>query len=273
MNRSIKIILLSVAVLAAVVGVMSYYRTVVSPPGKLVLKNQYINAVKEDIDSIKYANVELTLDNAYVSIIHDIDFMLVNSYITEQERDELLESFSTHYIPQYVAYCKTQFANSIWSEPELQRQSNRITELQSLVTTDGKKVVGGNGYASLNWVHGVIKSYYAAKSIAIVKGYNGISAAKIKINTAKNYANMSPLNNCRQLVDALNDVPYRLEKVHYAYLIGQVERLRYWRNYTEDEYDEVADYVFDKLKEYEDNANSVYGCSSNIKELKQRAQE
>ena len=46
MNKSIKIILLVVAILLAVGGIMAYYKTIVSPPGKLKFKNQYVNSDK-----------------------------------------------------------------------------------------------------------------------------------------------------------------------------------------------------------------------------------
>ena len=39
MNKPIKIILLVVAILLAVGGVMAYYKTIVSPPGKLEFSN------------------------------------------------------------------------------------------------------------------------------------------------------------------------------------------------------------------------------------------
>ena len=59
MNKPIKIILLVVAILLAVGGVMAYYKTIVSPPGKLEFSNQYINAVKKDISKVKSANTDM----------------------------------------------------------------------------------------------------------------------------------------------------------------------------------------------------------------------
>lgn len=47
MNKTIKIVLLVVATILAVGGVMIFYKTIVSPPGKLEFKNQICTVGKE----------------------------------------------------------------------------------------------------------------------------------------------------------------------------------------------------------------------------------
>ena len=91
MNKPIKIILLVVAILLAVGGVMAYYKTIVSPPGKLVFNNQYINSDKKNISLVKSANTDSAMDSVYVAITHELDLQLANSFLTNQERDELLQ--------------------------------------------------------------------------------------------------------------------------------------------------------------------------------------
>ena len=228
MNKSIKIILLVVAILLAVGGIMAYYKTIVSPPGKLKFKNQYVNSDKKDISQVKSANTDLALDSFYVAITHELDLQLANSFLTNQERNELLELFATQYVPTYV------------NEGELQKINTRISELQGLVTTENKIVIQGDANYSLNEVHNVIVVYYEAKRAASASGYNGIQAAKKKIATAKKYASMSPINNCTELVSRLNSVSTRLEQAHYSYLAGQVERLRPYYNSSKTEYDKIA---------------------------------
>jgi len=68
MNKSIKIILLVVAILLAVGGVMAYYKTIVSPPGKLKFKNQYVNSDKNDISKVKSAITDLALDSVLLQL-------------------------------------------------------------------------------------------------------------------------------------------------------------------------------------------------------------
>ena len=271
MNKSIKIILLVVAILLAVGGIMAYYKTIVSPPGKLKFKNQYVNSDKKDISQVKSANTDLALDSFYVAITHELDLQLANSFLTNQETNELLELFATQYVPTYVSACNSKFSKSVWNEGELQKMNTRISELQGLVTTENKIVIQGVANSSLNEVHNVIVAYYKAKKVASASGYNGIQAAKQIIDTAKKYASMSPINNCTELVSRLNSVSNRLEQAHYSYLAGQVERLRPYYNYSQTEYDKIAISISEKFDEYKNNAKSTYGRVSDISSLESRA--
>ena len=271
MNKLIKIILLVVAILLAVGGVMAYYKTIVSPPGKLEFKNQYVNSDKKDISQVKSANTDLALDSFYVAITHELDLQLANSFLTNQERNELLELFATQFVPTFVSACNSKFSKSVWNEGDLQNINTRISELQGLVTTDNKIVIQGKAYSSLSEIHNVIVAYYEAKKAAYVGGYNGLQAAKQRIATAKKYALMSPINNCSDLVSRLNSVPSRLEQAHYSYLVGQVEKLRPYYNYSQTEYDNIALGISEKLDEYKKNAKSTYGRVSDISSLENRA--
>lgn len=271
MNKPIKIILLVVAILFAVGGVMYYYKTIVSPPGKLMFSNQYVYAAKKDIAKVKSANTDIDLDTIFVGITHELDLLLSNSFLSNQERNELLESFAAQYVPTYVTSCNSKFSKSVWKEGELQKINARISELQSLKTTDQKIIIQGDANASLNEVHNVIVNYYDAKKAASASGYNGLQSAKERIETAKRFASMAPINNCRDLVLLLNSVSSRLEQAHYAYLAGQVERLRSYYNYSQTEYDNLALSISDKLEEYKKYARSIYGKTSNISNLESRA--
>ena len=273
MNKPIKIILLVVAILLAVGGVMAYYKTIVSPPGKLEFSNQYINAVKKDISKVKSANTDIALDTTFVGITHELDLLLSNSFLSDQERNELMESFASQYVPTYVSSCNSKFSKSVWNEGELQKINVRISELQALKTTDQKIIIQGDANASLNEVHNVIVNYYDAKKAASdsVFIFNGLESAKQRIATAKRFASMSPINNCSDLVSKLNSVSSRLEQAHYAYLASQVERLRPYYNYSQTEYDNLALSVSDKLEEYKNHARSVYGKASSISDLESRA--
>lgn len=271
MNKSIKILLLVAAILLAVGGVMAYYKTIVSPPGKLKFSNQYVNAVKKDISKVKSLNTDFALDTTFVGITHELDFLLSNSFLSDQERNELMESFAAQYVPTYVSSCNSKFNKSVWNEGELQKINARISELQTLKTTDQKIIIQGDANASLNEVHNVIVNYYDAKRAASASGYNGLESAKQRIATAKRFASMTPINNCSDLVSQLNSLSSRLEKAHYAYLASQVERLRPFWNYSQTEYDELALSVSDKLTEYKKHAKNVYGKASSISNLENRA--
>lgn len=273
MNKSIKITLLIVAIIAAVSGVMAYYKTVVSPPSHMSFKNQYVAAVKNDIAEVKNLTTADELDSSFVATTHEINFMWKDSLLQSKDRDELLESFSVQYIPKFVADCNEKFSATDWSDAVLRKMSTKIAQLRSLKTVDGSVIVGGSANGSLTKVQGVISNYYAAKAAASHIGYTSLADAKFKIATARKYASMSPINNCVALVEQLNSVPLRLERAHFAYLVGQVNRLRNYYNYTQSSYDNLALSISAKLEEYKKNARSVYGHVSDISALEQRAGE
>ena len=271
MNKPLKIVLLIVAILIAVGSVMAFYKTIVSPPGKLVFKNQFFYSDQKDISKVMSANTDFALDSTFDAITHELDFQLDNSFLTDQERNELFESFAVKYVPTFVSACNIKFSKSVWNENVLQKIKTHIIELQSLQTTDKRIIIQGEANASLNEVHNVIINYYDAKRAAIVSGYNGLESARNKISIAKRYASMSPLNNCSDLANRLNSVPSRLEQAHFDHLSSQVERLRPYYRYNQSEYDSLALSVADKLEEYKNNARSVYGSVSDISVLESRA--
>lgn len=273
MNKSIKITLLIVAVIAAVSGVMAYYKTIVSPPSHMSFNNQYVAAVRNDIAEVKNLSTTDELDSSFVATTHEINFMWKDSLLQSKERDELLDSFVVQYIPKFVADCNEKFSATDWSDIVLKQMSAKIAQLRSLKAVDGSIVVGGQADASLGQVMGVISTYYAAKVAASHIGYTNLADAKIKIATAQKYAGTSPINNCVALVDLLNSVPKRLEKSHFSYLVWQVNRLRNYHSYTQSSYDDLALSISAKLEEYKKNARKVYGTSSDISALEQRAGE
>lgn len=273
MYKSIKITLLVAAILLAVGGVMAYYKTIVSPPGKLEFSNQYVNAVKKDISKVKSANTDLALDTTFVGITHELDLMLANSFLSGQGRNELLASFASQYVPVFVSSCNSKFSQPVWSEAGLKKINARVSELQALQTTDKKAIIQGDANASLNEVHNVIANYYEAKRAASASGYNGLETARKRIAAAAHYAAMSPIKNCTNLVSQLNSVPSRLNLDHCDYLARQVGRLRHYDNYSRDEYYNLALSISDKLEEYKNHARSVYGEAYDISKLESMAGE
>lgn len=273
MNKPIKIFLLVAAVLLGISGVMAYYKTIVSPPGKLTFKNQYANTAKSDIARMKSLDTDFARDSAFFAITHKLDWLLANSLLSPAERDNLTEAFATQYIPTYVSACNQKFDSSVWNEDELTKMDARVSELKSLQATNGSPIVKDEANASLSGIHDVIANYYEAKGASFVNGYDGLASAKQKIAEARRYAAMSPINNCSDLLSRLKSVPARLEQAHYAYLADQVECLRYYYNYSQIEYANLAVGIWNELQEYRDQAKGVYGQVSDLDELNGRAAE
>ena len=269
MNKTIKIVLLVVATILAVGGVMIFYKTIVSPPGKLEFKNQYVQSAKNDIAAITSANSIAEFDSVFVAITHELEFQYSGSLLSSNEKNELLDDFAKQYVEAYVQMCDSKFSKSTWNENEMGAISSQISKLQSLKNTDGANVIRGDLNASLNEVSNVVRDYFAAKKVAIVSGYHGLQSAKRKIADSKRYLNTYPINNCSELVSRLQSLPSRLEQAHYNYLESQVEKLRYFGNSYQDR--QFMYELFDEIKEYKQGAFSVYGTNRSLDELEERA--
>ncbi len=271
MNKSIKISLLVIAIVLAFGGVMAYYKTIVSPPGKLEFKNQYVLSAKRDISKVKSANTDLALDSVFNAVPDIIDFQFANTVLSDQERDELVESFAAQYVPAFVAACNSKFSQSYWDESKLRAINARISQLQQLRSTDQRIVVQGEANASLNEVKNVIVNYYDANRAAFANSYCGVQSAKERIARARRYANMPPINNCIDLVNRLNSVASRLEQAHYAYLSNQVELLNQNLSLEQTEFDNLALSISAKIDEYKEKAKGAYGHVSDVSGLESRA--
>jgi hypothetical protein len=272
MNKKTKITLLVTAMVLAVVAVMAYCKTIVSPPGKLKFMNQYVAEVKRDIAKVAAAPADDDLDEAFYRMAHELGYLHYNELVTNKEYDELLADGVNKYVPKFATYCNNKFAESSWNEHVLEFINRRATELQGLTTTSNTNVVKGENATSLINIHTIIVNYYEAKRASYASGYRGLQSAKERIATAKRYAKMSPINNCTSLVNRLNNVARKLERAHYAYLSHRVELLaNYDRYYYKSDYDRLAENVYDELNSYKTNARSVYGSASNISGLENRA--
>jgi uncharacterized protein YlbG (UPF0298 family) len=193
--------------------------------------------------------------------------------LSSKERDELLKSFVSQYVPVYLTSCKSKFQQSVWNENDLKEIQGHVADLHTIQTSDGNRIIGNEDNTSLNEISNVIVRYYRAKAAAAVGGFNGLQYAKQKIATARNYAKMEPIDNCQELVNRLNSVATRLNLVHIEYLSSQVEQMKNWDLYSESEYDNLAVDVSNKLREYKRYAHSTYGTSTDISDLETRAGE
>lgn len=268
MNQSIKISLLAAAVFIAVALVMAFYNTIVSPPRELSFKNQYVPIVNKDIESTKTKSNDKELDTAYTAVLHELCFMLKESRLSANEHDELKESFVKAYVPQYVAVCNHKFSQSVWNEVVLKQMQSHVKEIQSLTTSDNKIIAGGDINTSLNEVNNTILRYYGAKSAAAASGYRGLNSARERIKTAQNYAQSSPISNCRDLVKKLNTVADRLNNAHVKHLASRVDVLAtYYYQYPQYQFNDLSKEIYQEVIDYRNNAKSVYGSVKDLNSI------
>ena len=97
-----------------------------------------------------------------------------------------------------------------------------------------------------------------------------ITDSEKRIHRAKAYRRDPYLKNNVTLVNALDSVPYWLEKAHYAQLEKWVDNMANCTYMDEEEYDQQHNRVMERIDNYEESAYGVYGRSHSVKPLRSR---
>lgn len=269
MNKSVKILLLVVAVIIAIGGVLLFMKTIVSPPQDLEFKNQFEVALNQKIEGFKKVDSD-NLEREFASLTDLAHRFRSESNIDDKLFDKVYTEIIGVYSPKFAQYCFGQFQKSVWDESEHKWMEERIAQLRKLTVEDGSRKIMDN-YAEWDGRFSIILKtigkYREAKALSNRTGYSGLSEARSRISKANQYKQDDYLKNNAALMKALNSLPSRLEASHYAALRAKVNTLANYYSYSADSYDVLSDNVVAALKEYKQNAQSVYGESRSLSDL------
>ena len=269
MNKSVKILLLVVAVIIAIGGVLLFMKTIVSPPQDLEFKNQFEVALNQKIDVFKKVDSN-NLEREFATLTDLAHRFKSESNIDDKLFDKEYTEIIGVYSPKFAQYCFGQFQKSVWDESEHKWMEERIAQLRKLTVEDGSRKIMDNYAESDGRFSIILKTigkYREAKALSNRTGYSGLSEARSRISKANQYKQDDYLKNNAALMKALNSLPSRLEASHYASLRAKVNTLANYYNYSADSYDALSDNVVAALKEYKQNAQSVYGESRSLSDL------
>lgn len=269
MNKSVKILLLVVAVIIAIGGVLFFMKTIVSPPQDLEFKNQYELALNQKIEGFKKVDSD-NLEREFATLTDLAHRFKEESSIDDKFFDQEYTEIIGVYSPKFAQYCFGQFQKSVWDESELKWMEDRIAQLRKLTIEDGSRKIMDNYAESDGRFSIILKTigkYREAKSLSNRISYSGLGEARSRISKANQYKQDDYLKNNAALMKALNSLPSRLEASHYAALRAKVNTLANYYSYSADSYDVLSDNVVAALKEYKQNAQSVYGESRSLSDL------
>ncbi|MBD5292857.1 MAG: hypothetical protein HDS23_06395 [Bacteroides sp.] len=269
MNKSVKILLLVVAVIIAIGGVLLFMKTIVSPPQDLEFKNQFEVALNQKIDVFKKVDSN-NLEREFATLTDLAHRFKSESNIDDKLFDKEYTEIIGVYSPKFAQYCFGQFQKSVWDESEHKWMEERIAQLRKLTVEDGSRKIMDNYAESDGRFSIILKTigkYREAKALSNRTGYSGLSEARSRINKANQYKQDDYLKNNATLMKALNSLPSHLEASHYASLRAKVNTLANYYSYSADSYDALSDNVVAALKEYKQNARSVYGESRSLSDL------
>lgn len=272
MKATVKIVILLLAITLAIGGVLIYAKTIVDPPDPPTLINQYEADIQNNYEHLSKNKDELKTDSIYAIIIDRISIYKAEDKITSSVAQENLDRF----IKLFAEYSFAKFENSVWSDNDHNNMLARINELNSLIYSDKTIELSKAKIDSLNLISKVIADYRQARVVSrntLFTGITGISDAKTVINQAKKYANDKHLSNCTELLNSLNSVRSKIAQSHYGYVADLVNRLNAPNNYRKDFYiDTLIPVVENAIKEYDSNANALYGSKIDLSPLISKAE-
>lgn len=262
-NTAKKILLLATATVLAVAGILMFYPTIVAPPDGVPTENLHIKDISSSLNGFSAQHTYAYNDSVYNTVTDKIKLYRRESFLTEAETDYQVKSFVQKYIPVFVELCYKKFNASTWRESDHKDMRKRIKQLKALTVDNGStKVVNGSFLTDLGNIEGILDTYNEAKKVAAYSSFVTVSDANNKITKAENYRNTPYIKNCAELVNKLAAVKVNIGKSHYAYVEGQINSLRNYRNMSEEEFRSLANVINGKIQEYENN-KSKYGTSAN----------
>lgn len=263
MNKSIKILLLAIAMTIAIGGTLFFIKTIVSPPGPITFSNQFESAFNDHFNNFKNGSPS-NLESDFKSITDLAERFKEESVIDDKTFDKNYIDIIGVYAPKFASYCLDQFQKSEWNEKDHSFMIDRINQLRNLTNTAGSLKLMDNypqQDQTFTLIISTINKYKNAKSLATKTTFISIEDSKSKISKARDYKNDTYLRNNVSLVNALNKLPYRLEESHYKSLSNKIHSLAHFRSLSYDEFLQKGKNTYDAINNYKNNAHDTYGIS------------
>ena len=266
-RTGIKVLLLVLGVVLCIGGILVFYKTKVSPPTNLKYGNQHLNYLKSEISSLRDSKEQN--DTALYNIMDELSWYHRDDFISLQEYGILTDSLAKAYVPLFISASKAEFKKDVWDNAKLNNILSHINMLRGWTTNNGDPVISGNLAQGLNDIETTISQYRKAWSVAHSTNFHGMAAAKSVIESAHYYSNLSNLQSCTSLMEALSSVAPTLEKQHFRIITSKVQSLnRGWVYTNQDNYNARINSASNAVREYSNGAKSTYGSyASNTSSL------
>ena len=272
MNTTAKILMLIAAVAAAVFGVLYYARAVSAPPMQTKFPNAHLASLRADLKLLDGDPTTERADSVFSTTLHAARYFQREGLISVDESDDVIDKLVKRYAPIFLAQAQQHFASSTWASADnfkLRRQAHLLGGLRK--QSDKSAILQGEQRAAIDSVGATITAYDDANELADRESFTNVADVQQRIAQARTYARQKPLSNCTELVDRLLSLPSRIERKHYAYVLGKVNEMAYYHSYNEDTYKtRVAVDAKNAIEEYEKNAYKLYGTQNSLSGLKDK---
>lgn len=276
MKRTIiKSFILIAAIIVAVSGVLFFILTVVSPPNDIEKKNVHQIDIENCISAYNPDSLSLGQAENKMDLLHDrAALFLSDSLITENVFDNAIKKSTNSFAQSFIKWSHSKFNQMTWNVKDHSEMRRIMSKVRNISVENGsKKALESQELSSLTEIETILSDYNAAWNITRRTTYSSLDDASRIISEAKNYASHNYLKNCSELVNALNKVSTKIEESHLNQLRRQVSSLANYRSMEKADYVNKSQDVQSKIREYDNNANRVYGIKHDVSELRKRAGE
>lgn len=274
MKTTVKIAIIVFSIIAAIGFVMVYARTKVEPPSQLKQILQYqedIVDLSKEIAIVNSADSEDELLNKGLIQIH---VFVKESKMQTDEADSCMDLVLRNYSACFLRRCYASFNTTDWSSFDHDYMLSQADGLIGLTHFDNTLAFRLCTIDSLKLVINVINDYRDAQRISMSSFFNGYRNAGYLISKAEEYSNAKYLSNITSLVFNLKSLKNRLASSCYNYAVTELEKLEDYWSYSKGYYFEtLVPHVNQVLKDYDDNAASVFGSKQDISHLWSRARD
>lgn len=226
MKTSIKILLLIVFIVGAIAGVLVFAKTIVAPPSKLKLADQYIITLDKESGAFKPTKDFDKSRAEYIRLDDMLKRFSIEGAVEAKVSDKYRQEIDNTYGKYLYSYGIGMFKKSEWPEARLNELVRLIDTLKADKLSNGKPAVSPKFVKASTRISNVVNEYHEALRLSRSTSYKSIDDAKKKIEKANEYSNTDPLKNNVALVNALNALPEKIAKSHYNYIRSRVNALR-----------------------------------------------
>lgn len=275
MNWIAKLTIIISTAIIAVVGILFYFRTKVSPPLQIKFTNQHFASLQSDVEMMKRGLDINTADSIFKTTFSAIGIFQKESFIDTIKSEQITQQMASRYVPLFVADYKNYFSKSEWSNRhnnEIRQKATMLLELKK--QTDGEPILTNSLKQQVDSAITILQQYDEATDLYRNACYINILESERTINQANQYATSFPLCNCSSLVAQLKDINKKLENSHFHELEKMVKDLEMYPYYSQEFFqDNLVPNVNEALKEYKENALRIYGTNRSTLSLEYRVKE
>lgn len=255
-KTTLKICLLFVGVSLAIVAVLTYMKSRMTPPNKLDYKNQYVFNIQQMSDELSHSNNQ-QLEESYQLIDSRIQLFASEGFIDSDNQEACITAFSNEYSKAFKTWADSKFHASVWNSGDLSFMRSRIKKLREKGHLDDTSKV------KLSQVEKVLNDYNSAIGICNATVTSSAQSKQL-LSKASAYRNNSYLSHCVSLQNKLIDLPTHLQKSHHTYVANTVKKLMPTKyNLTQiAQWGENYRKARELVEDYNDNAYSLYGVGT-----------